>query len=195
MPITELRRTVAAWIEAYGFSVHEAASAEDALEEMEVSQHAVALCDASAAGRDGVWLAWRLRERCPNTAIIVATAIRDCETAVSRLRNDVVDYLLKPFDRERLYEALSLGRDWHAAAAGADRAASGVAGSAAQPSGAARGGAGRSADHPLGCARRADVDAAAPRARRPRARHPRGASDAVARRRARCVHRCRAGGA
>ena len=101
----ELRRTVAAWIEDYGFSVHEAASAEDALEEMEVSQHAVALCDASAAGRDGVWLAWRLRERCPNTAIIVATAIRDCETAVSRLRNDVVDYLLKPFGRERLYGA------------------------------------------------------------------------------------------
>ena len=104
----ELRRTVAAWIEAYGFSVHETASAEEALEEMEVSQHAVVLCDASAAGRDGVWLAWRLRERCPNTAIIVATAIRDCETAVSRLRNDVVDYLLKPFGRERLYEALSL---------------------------------------------------------------------------------------
>ena len=114
-----LRRTVAAWIEAYGCSVHEAASAEEALEEMEVSQHAVVLCDASAAGRDGVWLAWRLRERCPNTAIIVATAIRDCETAVSRLRNDVVDYLLKPFGRERLYEALSLARDWHAAAEGA----------------------------------------------------------------------------
>jgi putative nucleotidyltransferase with HDIG domain len=115
----ELRRTVAAWIEDYGFSVREAASADDALDEMEVSQHAVALCDASAAGRDGVWLAWRLRERCPNTAIIVATAIRDCETAVSRLRNDVVDYLLKPFGRERLYEALSLARDWHAAAEGA----------------------------------------------------------------------------
>jgi CheY-like chemotaxis protein len=65
-----LRRTVAAWIEAYGCSVHEAASAEEALEEMEVSQHAVVLCDASAAGRDGAWLAWRLRERCPNTAII-----------------------------------------------------------------------------------------------------------------------------
>lgn len=115
----ELRRTVVAWIKDYGLSVHEAASAEDALEEMEVSQHAVALCDASASGRDGVWLAWRLRERCPNTAIIVATAIRDCETAVSRLRNDVVDYLLKPFGRQRLYEALSLARDWHAAAEGA----------------------------------------------------------------------------
>jgi putative nucleotidyltransferase with HDIG domain len=65
-----------------------------------------------------VWLAWRLRERHPQTAIILATALRDCETAVSSLRNDVVDYLLKPFDRDRLLEALSLGRDWHSAAAG-----------------------------------------------------------------------------
>jgi hypothetical protein len=28
-----LRRTVAAWIEAYGFSAHEVASAEDALDQ------------------------------------------------------------------------------------------------------------------------------------------------------------------
>ena len=99
--------------------VHEVANAEEAIAAAETEAYDIALCDASVAGRDGVWLAWRLRERRPNTAIIVATAIRDCETAVSRLRNDVVDYLLKPFDRERLYEALSLARDWHAAAAGA----------------------------------------------------------------------------
>ena len=114
----DLRRTIAAWIESYGFSVHEAAGTEDALAAMETSAHHIALCDAGAAGRDGVWLAWRLRERFPTTAVIVATAIRDCETAVARLRNDVVDYLLKPFERERLYEALTLARDWHAAAAG-----------------------------------------------------------------------------
>ena len=61
-----------------------------------------------------------MRERHPETAIILSTALRDCETAVSRLRNNVVDYLLKPFDRVRLLEALSLARDWHAAAAGAE---------------------------------------------------------------------------
>lgn len=114
----DLRRTIAAWIDHYGFSVHEAASTEDALGSMEASAHEIVFCDADAAGRDGVWLAWRLREHFPTTAVIVATALRDCETAVARLRNDVVDYLLKPFDRERLYEALTLARDWHAAAAG-----------------------------------------------------------------------------
>jgi HD-GYP domain-containing protein (c-di-GMP phosphodiesterase class II) len=39
---------------------------------------------------------------------------------VASLRNDVVDYLLKPFDRGRMREALALAREWHAVAAGTD---------------------------------------------------------------------------
>jgi response regulator RpfG family c-di-GMP phosphodiesterase len=113
-----LRRTVSTWIESSGYEVQEAESADHALEVMEDAPTDIALCDGSMAGKDGVWLAWRLRERHPRTAIILATALRDCETAVSSLRNDVVDYLLKPFDQNRVLEAVSLGRDWHAAAAG-----------------------------------------------------------------------------
>jgi putative nucleotidyltransferase with HDIG domain len=113
-----LRRVVSSWIESFGYCVHEAESAEHALDAMEEDPTDIALCDANMAGRDGVWLAWRLRERHPHTAIILATALRDCETAVSSLRNDVVDYLLKPFDQSRLLEALSLGRDWHSASSG-----------------------------------------------------------------------------
>lgn len=115
-----LRRTVASWIEASGFAVTEADCAEQALDEMERSPADIALCDVSMASQDGVWLAWKLRSQFPSTAIIMATALRDCETAVSALRNDVVDYLLKPFDRARVMEAVMLGRDWHAASAGAD---------------------------------------------------------------------------
>jgi putative nucleotidyltransferase with HDIG domain len=87
---------------------------------MERSPSTIALCDACIADERGVWLAWRMRERHPKTAVILSTALRDCESAVSNLRNNVVDYLLKPFDRIRLLEALSLARDWHAAAAGAE---------------------------------------------------------------------------
>lgn len=113
-----LRRTVSSWVDSLGYRVAETADAESALEAMDRRASDIALCDVSMASHDGVWLAWRLRERHPQTAIVVATALRDSETAVSSLRNDVVDYLLKPFDRARLHEALSLARDWHAAAAG-----------------------------------------------------------------------------
>jgi putative nucleotidyltransferase with HDIG domain len=46
----------------------------------------------------------------------MATAACDIDIAVTSLRNEVVDYLLKPFDDLRLEEALTLGRDWHHAA-------------------------------------------------------------------------------
>ena len=115
-----LRNTVASWVESFGYAAREAPTAEYALAAMEKDPSTIALCDASVAGADGIWLAWRMRERHPKTAVILATALRDCESAVSNLRNDVVDYLLKPFDRARLHEALTLARDWHAAAEGAE---------------------------------------------------------------------------
>jgi putative nucleotidyltransferase with HDIG domain len=115
-----VRRTVASWIDSLGYHVQEAATAEDALGAMESDPSSIALCDASISDRDGAWLAWRLREHHPRTAIIVATALRDCESAVSNFRNDIVDYLLKPFDQARLQETLSLACDWHAAAAGTE---------------------------------------------------------------------------
>jgi putative nucleotidyltransferase with HDIG domain len=115
-----LRRTVTSWIDSFGYAVQEVPTVEDALRSMDRDPSSIALCDACMAGKDGVWLAWQLRERHPQTAVIVATALRDCESAFSNLRNDVVDYLLKPFDQARLLEALSLACDWHAAVAGAD---------------------------------------------------------------------------
>jgi putative nucleotidyltransferase with HDIG domain len=115
-----LRMSVSSWIESLGYGVAQAASVEDALAAMDEAPAAIALCDVHMAATDGVWLAWRMRERHPQTAIILATALRDCESAVASLRNDVVDYLLKPFDRGRLREALALARDWHAVAAGTD---------------------------------------------------------------------------
>jgi putative nucleotidyltransferase with HDIG domain len=115
-----LRQTVASWVDSFGYKVDEAPTAEDALRAMEREPSSIALFDACLADKEGIWLAWRMRERHPQTAVILSTALRDCETAVSNLRNDVVDYLLKPYDRIRLLEALSLARDWHAAAAGAD---------------------------------------------------------------------------
>ncbi len=113
-----LRGVVKSWLDALGFRVREARSAEDALDALRAEPSAIAVCDVNMPGRSGVWLASQIRERFPETAIVMATAARDVECAVASLRNQVVDYLLKPFDRSRLLEALTLGRDWHNASAG-----------------------------------------------------------------------------
>ena len=112
-----LRGVVRSWVDELGFRTREAQSAEHALDELDAEPAHIAVCDVNMAGRSGVWLASQIRERFPDTAIIMATAARDIETAVASLRNQVVDYLLKPFERLRLCEALSLGLDWHNASA------------------------------------------------------------------------------
>ena len=54
----ELRHAAAAWTEEYGYVVHEVSDAEEAIAAAETEAYDIALCDASVAGRDGVWLAW-----------------------------------------------------------------------------------------------------------------------------------------
>src|SRR5438309_2966260 len=113
-----LRPMLASWVNRFGFCAYEAPSAEDALEHLQRTPADIALCDVNMPGRNGVWLAARIRERFPTTAAIMATSVDDAEVAVSTLSNDVVDYLLKPFDSARLREALALGLDWHRSSVG-----------------------------------------------------------------------------
>lgn len=115
-----LRAVIRGWVDALGFRAREAADADSALVLLERETAAIAICDLRVPDHSGAWLATRIRELYPRTAIVISTAARSVETAVASLRNDVVDYLLKPFDRARLQEALALGRDWHASVAGLD---------------------------------------------------------------------------
>jgi len=110
-----LRPMLAAWVNRFGYCAFEADCAETALDRLDESATDIALCDVNMPGHDGVWLAAQIRRRCPTTAVIMATSVDDVDVAVSTLKNDVVDYILKPFDSARLGEALSLGLEWHRA--------------------------------------------------------------------------------
>ncbi len=108
-----VRDLLCRWLRAAGLSVKAAASAQDALDAIGNRPPAVALCDVNMPGRDGLWLADRIRQEYPDTAIIMATALPDLDPAVTSLRRGVVDYLTKPFGRDRLREAVSRGIEWH----------------------------------------------------------------------------------
>ena len=113
-----LRERVRVWADELGYRAREAPTAALALAALDEEISDIAICDARLGGgpHNGVWLASQIRDRFPDTAVIMASAGRDVEIAVASLRNQVVDYLLKPFDEQRLSEALALGRDWHNAA-------------------------------------------------------------------------------
>ena len=110
-----LRGALSSWVSELGYDVREAESAALALDALAAAPADVALCDVYMPGADGMWLASQIRDRYPSTAIIMATGAHDIDLAISSLRSNIVDYLLKPFGRARLIEALRLGVDWHRA--------------------------------------------------------------------------------
>lgn len=111
-----VRELMVRWLEAGGYSVTTASNAEEALGRLEQTPSAVALCDIRMPGRDGLWLAERIRKKFPETAVIMATGVQDVAPAVESLRQGVIDYLTKPFGRDRLREAVLRGLDWHTSA-------------------------------------------------------------------------------
>src|SRR5574339_1060393 len=111
-----VRNIMARWLEAGGFQVTTAGSAEEALGCLHQSPPAVALCDIRMPGHDGLWLAERIRQEYPETAVIMATGVQDVGPAVQTLRQGGIDYLTKPFGRDRLREAVTRGLEWHEAA-------------------------------------------------------------------------------
>src|SRR3954452_999423 len=111
-----VRNPMARWLESGGFRVTTAGSAEEALGRLHEFPPAVALCDIRMPGHDGVWLAERIRQEFPETAVIMATGVQDVGPAVQTLRRGVIDYLTKPFGRDRLREAVTRGLEWHEAA-------------------------------------------------------------------------------
>src|SRR5262245_12382611 len=107
-------------IGSFGYKVDAVCDATEALDALSTCPREVAVCDVNMPGYDGVWLASRIRELHPHTAVIMATGGRDIGHTIVSLRNEVVDYLFKPFDSTRLYEALRLGIDWRRAIVAAD---------------------------------------------------------------------------
>lgn len=112
-----VRDLMTRWLRAIGYTVVPAASAEEALAVVETTPVSVALCDIRMPGRDGLWLAEQIRRRSPDTALVMATGVQDVGSAVTSLRHGVIDYLMKPFGRDRLREAVQRGVDWHRVAA------------------------------------------------------------------------------
>jgi putative two-component system response regulator len=113
---TCVRELMARWLASGGYEVRTAGTADEALQRIHDQPPAVALCDVRMPGHDGLWLAHQIRHDAPETAVIMATGVLDVGSAVTSLRQGVIDYLTKPFGRDRLRESVVRGIEWHKAA-------------------------------------------------------------------------------
>ncbi len=113
---TAVRELMARWLASGGYDVRTAATADEAIQRVHDRPPAVALCDVRMPGHDGHWLAHQIRHEAPETAVIMATGVQDVGSAVTSLRQGVIDYLTKPFGRDRLTASVVRGVEWHKAA-------------------------------------------------------------------------------
>jgi DNA-binding NtrC family response regulator len=93
-------------LEGWGYTVREADSASQALERMLFEPAAIAIIDIGLPGRNGLWLVEQIRHRWPHTAIIMATGADDVDSVKKSRTLGAMAYVLKPFDKELLRQAL-----------------------------------------------------------------------------------------
>jgi len=64
------------------------------------------LSDLMMADLDGIGLLERTKEKFPDMPVVMVTAVHDISVALAAIRNGAYDYLLKPFEREQLLNAV-----------------------------------------------------------------------------------------
>lgn len=108
-----IRDILLRWLTSPDYTLREAPDAESALAAMAESAADVVMCDVEMPGQGGLWLSAQLRERFPHTAIILATGV-DTIPPTTSFQTGIIEYLVKPFERERVLAAVASGLEWHA---------------------------------------------------------------------------------
>ena len=103
---SSIRNFLTRWLQSWGYTVKAAAGADEALSTMAQEPASIMLCDVMMPGRDGLSLLEEVRQRWPQTAVIMATAIQDLQVVTRSREDGAVGYVTKPFGREPLLQAL-----------------------------------------------------------------------------------------
>ena len=109
-----LRQVLLHLMRSDGFQCFEACNGAEALEMLERQPVPLVMSDMRMPRMDGIELLKRIRQRWPDTAVVMITAVSEVETAVSCLALGAMDYLTKPFHleevRARVQQALEKRR-------------------------------------------------------------------------------------
>ena len=94
------------WLETMGYDVKEAPTAEIAVATMIAAPASIVLLDIDMPGHNGLWVAERVRESWPATAIVFASGVDKMETIERARWLGAVDYVQKPFQWELVAQAM-----------------------------------------------------------------------------------------
>jgi DNA-binding NtrC family response regulator len=97
-----LREQLATFYEQEGYRVTVAANGEEAREKLSKEQFALVLSDVKMPGVDGFQLTRHIREKYPQTDVILITAFGNVKDAVEAMKLGASDYITKPFQPEAI---------------------------------------------------------------------------------------------
>lgn len=103
----DMLRLLSMRLNAAGYRVATAVSAETALAQLELERPQVVLSDVRLPGRDGLALFDEVHRRHPSLPVILLTAHGTIPDAVEATRRGVFTYLTKPYDGKELLERIA----------------------------------------------------------------------------------------
>jgi DNA-binding NarL/FixJ family response regulator len=103
-----LLETVSDDLKESGYEVTTAVSGEEGLRSFEILQHDLVIIDLKMEGMDGLEVSRKIKQLNPKTPVMILTGYGSMETAIEALRLDVDDYILKPVNRDDLFEKIQI---------------------------------------------------------------------------------------
>jgi len=97
-----LRRVLEYNLQEEGYDVKAASSGEEGLYWFGQSKPDLVISDMKMTGMDGLMVLKSIKERSPETLVIIITAFGTVDVAVEAMKNGAYDYITKPFNRDEL---------------------------------------------------------------------------------------------
>ena len=97
-----LRDQLGKFYEQEGFRVTTASCGEEAIEKLAQEKFSIVVSDVKMPGIDGFHLARHIREKYPDTDVILITAFGNVKQAVDAMKLGASDYITKPFQPEAI---------------------------------------------------------------------------------------------
>jgi len=99
---TSLRRVLEYNLQSEGYQVQTAASGEEGIYWFGQCQPSLVITDMKMPGMDGLTVLKAIKERSPETLVIIITAFATVDVAVEAMKEGAYDYITKPFNRDEL---------------------------------------------------------------------------------------------
>jgi DNA-binding response OmpR family regulator len=90
-----------------GYSVRTAPSGERALQILETAEMDLVITDLKMSGISGIQLLKKIKDKSPNTPVVILTGFGDMDSAIEAMRAGVADYLKKPFSVNEVLQVVT----------------------------------------------------------------------------------------